>query len=117
MMIPTIRVPGGMMMPLRMLLELDESHLGLSSHGHIDPRGKVGHPRSPLGNLTYLAKEEMDAILVQLHLSQNVASIGSLEDELCTPRACLTQCINTYIHTYIHTYRHTYMHACIHTYQ
>ena len=33
--------------------KLDESHLGLSSHGHIDPRGKVGHPRSPLGNLTY----------------------------------------------------------------
>ena len=55
------------------------------------------HPRSPLGNLTYLAKEEMDAILVQLHLSQIVASIGPLEDELCTPRACLTQCINSYL--------------------
>ena len=43
MMIPTIRVPGGMMMPLRMLLELDESHLGLSSHGHIE-WGIQGHP-------------------------------------------------------------------------
>ena len=46
--------------PRHMLLELDESRgikdLGLSNHGHIDPREKVGDPRSPLGNLTYLAK-------------------------------------------------------------
>ena len=43
-------------------------------------------------------RTKVDAMLVQLHLSQNVASIGSLKDELCTPKPCQIRCIYIYIH-------------------
>ena len=53
----------------------------------------------------------MDAILVQLHLSQNVASIGSLEDELCTPKpAKLDAWIGKYNYAFIDTFVYIYNH-------
>ena len=41
-------------------------------------------------------RTKVNAILVQLHLNENVASIGSLKDELCTSKACQTRCMNTF---------------------
>ena len=59
-------------------------------HPWIDEAGK-GHPLPSW-------RTKVDAMLVQLHLSQNVASIGSLKDELCTPKPCQIRCIYIYIH-------------------
>ena len=49
----------------------------------------------------------MNAILAQLHLSQNdmIAFIDSLKDDTCTPKACQAQCMNEYIYIqYIYIY-------------
>ena len=100
--------------PLHVLLELKERRsmedLDLGGGRNVNARELTQHTMSPLANtpghpwideagkghpLTS-RRINVDAILVQLHLSQNVASIGSLKDELCTPKPCQIRCIYIY---------------------
>ena len=76
------------------------SMLGITHAAYeVAPRANPGHPwnrrgqeRSPLPRPR---KKKMNAILgLSSHLSQNVAFIGPLKDDTCTPKACQTQCMN-----------------------